>query len=208
MNEILRSLTNIKNKKEIIAEKKKRLQKDLAKLQPLLQQSEKKSKQLQQQYQSLSAELKRKEREQERQKQNQSSTEGTLEQPAVSDLSWLNKARAMIGTVKYVFGAQSYPYFDCSSWTQYVFRQYRGIELPRTAEAQSKVGTFVAKNNLQPGDLVFFQGTYKAGISHVGIYLGNGNFISNKNSRLHLQIESINSSYAKKHYWGAKRVNK
>lgn len=195
-----------KKQKEIIAEKKKSLQKDLAELQPLLKQSEQKRKQLQKQYQSLAADFKRKEQEKQK-KQTQSSSNGALDQPTVSNQSWLNKARAMIGTVKYVFGAQSYPYFDCSSWTQYVFRQYRGIQLPRTAEAQSKVGTFVSKNNLQPGDLVFFQGTYKAGISHVGIYLGNGNFISNKNSRLHLQIESIHSSYSKKHYWGAKRVN-
>lgn len=185
-----------KKQKVLIEEKKKELQETLKKLQPLLQQSEQKSKQLQQQYKTLSAQLKA--REQEKQ----------LEEPATNDLSWLNKARAMIGTVKYVFGAASYPYFDCSSWTQYVFRTYRNIELPRTAAAQSKVGTFVSKENLQPGDLVFFQGTYKAGVSHVGIYLGNGQFISNKNSRLHLQIESINSAYSKRHYWGAKRVNR
>gem|GEM_PF-3213032 len=187
-----------KKQKEAIAQKKKKLQETLTKLQPLLRQSEQKSKQLQQEYTALSTKL----------KEQQKKKSESLEEPAVTDQSWLNKARAMIGTVQYVFGAANYPYFDCSSWTQYVFRKYRNIELPRTAAAQSKVGTFVPKSNLQPGDLVFFQGTYKAGVSHVGIYLGNGQFISNKNSRLNLQIESINSSYARKHYWGAKRVNK
>ena len=207
-------LHKYKKQKEIIAQKKKNLQKTLTELQPLLKQSEQKSKQLQQQYQSLSAKLKKleqkKQQEQSDQKslQQQNSTSIAIEEPTVINQSWLNKARAMIGTVKYVFGASSYPYFDCSSWTQYVFRKYRNIELPRTAAAQSKVGIFIPKNQLQPGDLVFFQGTYKAGVSHVGIYLGNGQFISNKNSRLHLQIESINSSYSKKHYWGAKRVNR
>lgn len=193
----LKVFQKYKKQKEIITQKKQNLQKELAKLQPLLKKSEQKSKQLEKQYRTLSKEL---------QNQNQNGST-TLDQSPETDLSWLNKARAMIGTVKYVFGASSYPYFDCSSWTQYVFRKYRGIELPRTAAAQSKVGTFVSKDNLQPGDLVFFQGTYKAGVSHVGIYLGNGNFISNKNSRLHLKIESINSSYSKKHYWGARRVN-
>lgn len=192
----LKVFQKYQKQKKIITQKKKKLQEELAKLQPLLKQSEQKSKQLEKQYRTLAKELQK----------NQSGSNPALDQPP-GDLSWLNKARAMIGTVRYVFGASSYPYFDCSSWTQYVFRKYRGIELPRTAAAQSKVGTFVSKANLQPGDLVFFQGTYKAGVSHVGIYLGNGNFISNKNSRLHLRIESINSSYSKKHYWGAKRVN-
>jgi cell wall-associated NlpC family hydrolase len=123
------------------------------------------------------------------------------------DTSWLNKARAMIGTVQYKFGGTTYPYFDCSGWVQYVFREYRGIKLPRTSSAQSQVGTPVSKSNLQPGDLIFLQGTYKGGVSHVGIYLGDGLYISNSNEKNDLRIDSINKTYTKTHYWGAKRVN-
>lgn len=186
---------------------------------PLLQAAEKKSKHLQKQYQQLltakkqadkrtaTNQVKKETKDKQEEKENKSDEASVdkLEKPV--DLSWLHKARSMIGTVKYRFGASNYPYFDCSSWTQYVFKKYRGISLPRTANAQTQVGIPVSKEDLQPGDLVFFQGTYKAGISHVGIYLGNDHYISNKNERLDLQIDSLNDSYQREHYWGARRVN-
>lgn len=192
-----------KQEKEQIIHHQATIDKQVSSLQPLLQEAEKKNKQLQKQYQSLSTDLK-KERTQSTSTKKNSKTQ---ELKPLPDQSWLNKARAMIGTVKYKFGAENHPYFDCSGWIQYVFLKYRGIKLPRTSSAQASVGTPVSKENLQPGDLVFFQGTYKSGISHVGIYLGNGNFISNKNEKLDLQIDSLNRSYTKSHYWGAKRVN-
>lgn len=202
-----------KYKKQLrqISAKQQEIQRESRQAKPLLQAAEEKSKHLQKRYQQLLAAQKEAEERtaksttDERETDNIASKEMAVKQPV--DQSWLNKARAMIGIVKYRFGASNYPYFDCSSWTQYVFKKYRGISLPRTANAQAQVGIPVSKKNLQPGDLVFFQGTYKAGISHVGIYLGNDHYISNKNERLDLQIDSLNDSYQREHYWGARRVD-
>jgi peptidoglycan DL-endopeptidase CwlO len=169
----------------------------------LLDDAEKKMTQLRTEYKSLQKQLKSQKLKALVKKSNVS----VSDPEKLADTSWINKARAMIGKVNYVFGGTSYPNFDCSGWVQYVFRKYRGINLPRTSSAQSQVGASVSRSNLKPGDLIFLQGTYKSGVSHVGIYLGNGLYISNKNEKNDLQIDSLNKSYSKTHYWGAKRVN-
>ena len=87
---------------------------------------------------------------------------------------------------------------------QYIFRQ-SGITLPRTTTEQYKVGTYVSKANLIPGDLVFLQNTYREGISHVGIYIGNGKMIHASSSK-GIVISDLSSSYYTKHYYGARRV--
>ena len=77
----------------------------------------------------------------------------------------------------YVYGAAGSQSFDCSGFTMYVYKHF-GYSLAHSATAQSKVGTYVAKENLQPGDLVFFL-DYETmdGIGHCGIYIGEGEFI-------------------------------
>lgn len=190
------------------------IKKEAADSKKLLDNSEKKMTQLQTQYKSLQKQLKNEQLKQEQSKtavvvkKSNGNVKVKISSPEkLTDTSWLNKARAMIGKVNYVFGGTKYPNFDCSGWVQYVFREYRGINLPRTSGAQSQVGTPVSRNNLKPGDLIFLQGTYKSGVSHVGIYLGDGLYISNKNEKNDLQIDSLNKTYSKQHYWGAKRVN-
>jgi cell wall-associated NlpC family hydrolase len=79
---------------------------------------------------------------------------------------------------KYVWGGTTPEGFDCSGYVQYLYRKHH-INLPRTAWEQSKKGQVVQKENLQKGDLLFFLTDKKRGIpiTHVGIYIGDGNFI-------------------------------
>lgn len=105
--------------------------------------------------------------------------------------------------VPYVFGGTSKSGFDCSGYTQYVFKG-SGVSLPRTSSAQFNVGTEVKKDQLQAGDLVFFT-TYSKGPSHVGIYIGSGKFVHASNSGV--RTTSLNDSYYASRYVGARRVN-
>lgn len=119
----------------------------------------------------------------------------------------VEEASKWIGKVKYVFGGDNVEggEADCSSFVRYVFRK-NGVELPRVADDQSRVGTDVAKENLMAGDLVFFQGTYNtAGASHVGIYIGNGKFIDCGSTGV--RVSDLNSSYWSQHWYKAKRVD-
>ena len=105
--------------------------------------------------------------------------------------------------VPYVFGGTS-PYgFDCSGYVQYVFAK-AGISIPRTADVQYDFGTPISTTELVSGDLVFFS-TYTYGASHVGIYLGDNNFIHASSSR-GVTIDSLGSSYWSSHYIGARRI--
>ena len=122
----------------------------------------------------------------------------------------VSMANDLVGKVKYSFGANSITNAggtgDCSSFVQYVFGQ-NGVSLPRTAESQynSSKGKSVDKDKLQAGDVVFFKGTYKSGISHVGIYVGNGKFVHNSSSKGETTISNLSDDYYTKHYAGAKR---
>jgi cell wall-associated NlpC family hydrolase len=104
--------------------------------------------------------------------------------------------------VPYKFGAPSGSTraFDCSSFTQYVYKK-NGISLPRTSIAQSKVGRYVSRSNLQPGDLVFFYSP----IHHVAIYIGNGKILHTYGAP-GVTISSLNSSWWSSHYTTARRV--
>ena len=121
----------------------------------------------------------------------------------VSTNTIVENAKKLLGT-PYVWGGTSPSGFDCSGFTQYVM-QLSGIQLPRTTTDQYKVGTYVAKSNLQPGDLVFLQNTYRSGISHVGIYIGEGKMIHASSSK-GVTTSNLSSSYYVEHYYGARRV--
>ncbi|MDB5054416.1 MAG: hypothetical protein JWM44_2466 [Bacilli bacterium] len=89
-------------------------------------------------------------------------------------------AESLIGKVHYKFGVNDPKHliFDCSSFTKFIFAK-EGINLIWGSNAQSKQGTYVNKNNLQKGDLIFFSVGTPGKIGHVGIYIGNGKFIHN-----------------------------
>ncbi|MGL5347608.1 MAG: NlpC/P60 family protein [Peptostreptococcaceae bacterium] len=116
----------------------------------------------------------------------------------------LNLAYSKIGS-PYVWGAEGPNSFDCSGFTSYVFRNAAGVSLPRTSSAQSGYGQTVSKENLQPGDLVFFNTSGK-GVSHCGIYVGGGNMIHSPSSGKTVSTTSINSSYYSSRFVTAKRV--
>jgi cell wall-associated NlpC family hydrolase len=115
----------------------------------------------------------------------------------------INYAYRFRGT-PYRYGAMSPRGFDCSGFTSYVFKRF-GIELDRSSRGQIFDSVRVKKNDLQPGDLVFFQNTYTTGISHVGIYIGNGDFIHASSSK-GVMISSLSNSYWSSRYYGARRV--
>ena len=122
----------------------------------------------------------------------------------------ITTANALIATakkylgVKYVWGGSTPSGFDCSGYVQYVFKQH-GISLNRTVSTQFQHGTAVSRSNLQPGDLVFFQNTYTTGLSHIGIYIGNGEFIHASSSQ-GVTISQLSNSYWNSHYHSARRV--
>ncbi|GAB6151858.1 C40 family peptidase [Desulfosporosinus burensis] len=105
--------------------------------------------------------------------------------------------------VPYVFGGSSTKGFDCSGYTQYVFKG-SGSSLPRSSYDQFNAGSSVKRENLQLGDLVFFT-TYAKGPSHVGIYIGGGSFVHASNSGV--TTTSLSDSYYAGRYLGARRVN-
>jgi len=97
--------------------------------------------------------------------------------------------------------------FDCSGFTQFVVGMATGIWISHAVEAQpGSAGIWVDYGNWQPGDLIFFQNTYRAGISHAAIYIGDGMIIHAENEESGVTIDSIYSDYYGPRYWGAMRV--
>lgn len=116
----------------------------------------------------------------------------------------LAEAQNYLGT-PYVNGGASPSGFDCSGFVYYVLGQC-GYTPYRTPADQYKQGTSVDKSDLQPGDIVFFAGTYASGISHVGIYASGGQFIHSPNSRSTVSYSDLTSGYWAEHYYGARRM--
>ncbi len=116
----------------------------------------------------------------------------------------LAKATEYLAT-PYVYGGASPSGFDCSGFVYYVYGTF-GISVGRTPDAQHSAGTPVDKANLQPGDIVLFANTYSSGISHSGIYAGNGQFIHSPNSRSTVSYSDLTSGYWSEHFYCGIRV--
>ena len=129
-----------------------------------------------------------------------SSAQETIGNPAFTS-KLISISKSLIGT-KYVWGGTTPKGFDCSGFIHYVFNK-AGHTMPRyTAEGYYNRSYYV--DSPKPGDIIFFSGTYKKGISHLGIYLGNNQFIHADNSGV--RITSTNNSYYKKHFECYKRL--
>ncbi len=129
------------------------------------------------------------------------STTSTTTQTSGKGATVVATAKNYIGS-KYVYGATGPNSFDCSGFTQYVFKLH-GVSLNRTAAAQYSNGVAVDRANLQPGDLVMFG---KSGINHVGIYIGGGQIVHAANPSRGVTIDTITSGYYNNNYVGARRV--
>ncbi len=139
----------------------------------------------------------------------------TLEQTSNQDNpeKWSDRAREVLVNalsltgIRYHYGGNSPETgFDCSGFVRYVFKQATSLTLPHSALAISQLGKSVPKNELQPGDLVFFN-TLKSTFSHVGIYLGNNRFIHSPSSGGQVRVESMVDGYWAKRFNGAQRID-
>lgn len=113
----------------------------------------------------------------------------------------VSTAKTYIGA-PYVWGGSTPSGFDCSGFVSYVFNKASGVKLPRTVAELYSQGTKVSTP--QVGNLVYFE-TYQPGASHVGIYIGNNQFIHVSSSK-GVQITSMSNTYWAPRYLGAKRI--
>ncbi|MFQ3610627.1 MAG: NlpC/P60 family protein [Fimbriimonadales bacterium] len=140
-----------------------------------------------------------------RRQPSRSSAIASVKAPSDRTQAIIQRAMGYLGH-PYRRGGTSARGFDCSGFTTYIFRQH-GIQLPRTSASQAGVGKPVPRNQLQPGDLVFFR-TRGRRISHVGIYIGNGKFVHSSSARGRVRVDTLNSGYYYQRYAGARRVTK
>ena len=106
----------------------------------------------------------------------------------------------------YVYGGSSPRGFDCSGFTSYIYKQF-GYSLKRSASDQLDNGTSVSRSELQPGDLVMFKkGSSSRRASHVGIYIGNNQFIHSSTSRVGVIISGMDEAYYTSGFVGARRI--
>ena len=96
--------------------------------------------------------------------------------------------------------------FDCSGFGRAMYENTWGLVLPQNAKAQAAATEKIDRNDLQPGDLVFYN-TLRKAFSHVGIYIGEGKFIHSPRSGGEVRIENMNDAYWVKRFNGARRVN-
>ncbi len=118
----------------------------------------------------------------------------------------IDKAYELTGIKYKLGGSKPETGFDCSQFVKYVFEQALNLSLPPSARSLSKMGETIKFENLQPGDLVFFN-TRKSKFSHVGIYVGNDEFIHAPRTGKTIRVENLTKNYWLKRFNGATRID-
>ena len=129
-----------------------------------------------------------------------------FEVPAFEVQEMLDTALSYLGVPYRFGGASPRTGFDCSGLVNHVFRQAFGLSLPRTAREIARNGAAVARGELLPGDLVFFN-TRGFLNSHVGIYLGDSKFVHAPNARGRVRIDDLDDTYYRTRFNGARRIS-
>lgn len=137
-------------------------------------------------------------------KLDRANADASIETGVSSSGSKLAQAALNYVGIRYRFGGTTPKGFDCSGLIYYTASKYMGVELPRTSSSMASVGTSVKRDNLQPGDLVFFN-TRGFRNSHVGIYLGNNEFLHAPSTGKTVRVEKLDG-YWDKRYNGARRL--
>jgi cell wall-associated NlpC family hydrolase len=105
----------------------------------------------------------------------------------------------------YVYAGEGPRAFDCSGFTMFVIKKTLGLDITHDMAVQYEMGSHVGRNELQPGDLVFFKNTYRRGLSHTGIYIGGGQFIHAENESTGVRVSDLDSDYYSSRWYGAAR---
>ena len=117
----------------------------------------------------------------------------------------VNYAMQYVG-YPYVYAGAGPDAFDCSGFTEWVIQHTLGTDITHDMFTQVQMGSEVSRNSLQPGDLVFFQNTFRPGLSHVAIYIGNGQIVHAENESTGVVVSDLNSDYYSSRYYDARRL--
>ncbi len=137
-------------------------------------------------------------------KLDRSKRDASISTTSKSSASALAQAALNYVGVRYRFGGATPQGFDCSGLIYYTASKYMGVQLPRVSSSMANVGQSVSRDELQPGDLVFFN-TRGFRNSHVGIYLGNNEFLHAPRTGSSVRVEKL-SNYWSQRYNGARRI--
>ena len=129
--------------------------------------------------------------------------------PSSSVANVVDRAHALLGTPYKWGGSSAEQGFDCSSFLVYLFKTEANTHIPRTTAAMHRsTAATVKRNELKPGDAVFFKGNGRGQVSHVGLYIGEGKFIHSPRAGKNVRIDSLSNRYWNKNYTTAKRFHK
>lgn len=122
-----------------------------------------------------------------------------------SGQSMVNFAMQYVG-YPYAYAGEGPYAFDCSGFTKFVAQNTLGIDITHDMFTQIGMGTSVDRSGLVPGDLVFFANTFRPGLSHTGIYIGDGQFVHAENESTGVVVSDLNSDYYSSRWYGATRL--